>query len=72
MTTIECAEDTVSLPLSEVLVWWKRSFHRMNSNEIGDGMQVLYHCDRPYMLPHMHQDRVIQGASIYKEFDEEV
>jgi hypothetical protein len=58
-TVIDCFEDRIELPLSQVLVWRKRELHWVCSNEVGDGMQLVTHCDRPFMLVHMQQDTVV-------------
>jgi len=60
ITRIDCVEDVVTVPLSQVLVWRKRDLHRANSNEIGDGMQLVTHGDRPFMLVHMQPEEVVR------------
>jgi len=71
-TIIHCVEDTLRIPLAEVLVRRKRDLHWMNSNEIWDGMQVVTHHDRPFMLAHIQPDEVAKWMSLYQEFDETV
>ncbi len=58
------------MPLAEILVWWKRDWHWIKTNEIGDGMQPVYVAERPFMLPKIDAAWLVRGMSLYKEFDE--
>lgn len=63
-------EQPLTTMLQEVLVWQKRGWHWVNTNEIGDGSQVVYVCKRPYLATKLNKEWLLRGMSLYQEYDE--
>lgn len=68
--TISCQEQTLKTSLHELLVWWKRHWHRVKSNEVQDGMQVVCLYERPYVHQTLDHTWFLHGMSLYQEYDE--
>lgn len=56
--------------LGDVLVWQKRGRHRVKSNQVGDGMDLVYIQSRPIMSHALDTQWCLYALALYQEYDE--